>query len=64
MSLFPLHTPDTAPAGAQELLNAAQAKMGFLPNLLAKLAEAPAALKAYLTLSGIYDKTSFAPGER
>jgi uncharacterized peroxidase-related enzyme len=64
MSLFPLHTLDTAPAAAQPLLNAAQAKMGFLPNLLAKLAEAPAALEAYLTLSGIYDKTSFAPGER
>jgi uncharacterized peroxidase-related enzyme len=64
MSLFPLHTPDTAPAAAQPLLNAAQARMGFLPNLLAKLAEAPAALEAYLTLSGIYDKTSLAPGER
>lgn len=59
-----IHTPDSAPEDARPLLNAAQSKMGFLPNLLAKLAEAPAALEAYLTLSGIYDGTSFAPGER
>ena len=64
MIQFPLYTPDTAPAGSQALLNAAQTKMRFVPHLLAKLAEAPAALEAYMTLSGIFDKTSFAPGER
>ena len=64
MSLFPLHTVESAPEGARPLLNAAQSKMGFLPNLLAKLAEAPAALEAYLTLAGIFDKTTLAPGER
>ncbi len=64
MSRFPLYTQDNAPAGSRPLLNAAQTKMGFVPHLLAKLSEAPAALEAYLTLSGIFDKTSFAPGER
>ena len=64
MSLFALHTAQTAPEASRPLLSVAQAKMGFLPNLLAKLAEAPAALEAYMTLSGIYDKSSFTPGER
>ncbi|MBI3994211.1 MAG: carboxymuconolactone decarboxylase family protein [Candidatus Lambdaproteobacteria bacterium] len=64
MSHFPLHTLETAPAGAQPILNGVKAKMGFVPNLLAKLAEAPVALEAYTTLSGIFDKASLAPGER
>jgi uncharacterized peroxidase-related enzyme len=64
MSRFPLHTPETAPADAKATLAAIQSKMGFLPNLYGKLAAAPAALEAYTTLSGIFDKTSLSPAER
>src|SRR5574341_906443 len=64
MNRFPLHTPDTAPADAKPALASVQSKMGFIPNLYGKLATAPAALDAYLTLSGIYDKTSLSPAER
>lgn len=64
MSLFPLHTLETAPADAHPVLQGVKSRMGFVPNLLAKLAEAPAALEAYTTLSAIFDKTSLSPGER
>lgn len=64
MSRFPLHTPDTAPTDAKATLAGVQSKMGFIPNLYGKLAAAPAALEAYTTLSGIFDKTSLTPAER
>jgi uncharacterized peroxidase-related enzyme len=38
--------------------------LGFVPNLYAQLAEAPAALEAYTTLGRLVDKTSFDATER
>lgn len=64
MSSFALHTPDTAPAAARPLLEGAKAKLGFVPNLYAHLAEAPSALEAYFQLSAQFDKTSLSPVER
>lgn len=42
MTDFPLHTTATAPKDAQANLQAAEKKMGVLPNIFAKMAEAPA----------------------
>jgi uncharacterized peroxidase-related enzyme len=64
MSEFTLHTPDSAPEAARALLQGAQKQMGFVPNLYANLANAPAALEAYFGLSAQFDKTSFNPIER
>lgn len=64
MTQFTTHTIQSAPAAAKPLLEAAKAKLGFIPNLYGNLAEAPAALQAYLDLSGHFDKTSFTPVER
>ncbi len=64
MSHFPLHTTDSAPEGARDLLTGARQKLGFVPNLYGHLAEAPAALEAYFDLSALFDKTSFTPAER
>lgn len=61
---FPNHTPETAPEPANQKLAEVQKGLGFVPNLYAKLAEAPAALEGYTTLSGIFDKTSFSNAER
>lgn len=63
MPRIPLHTAETAPE-AKELLEGAQNAFGFLPNLLATMAEAPALLEGYMTLSGIFDKTDLSPTER
>lgn len=64
MADFPLHTLDTAPAQTRDKLEAVQSKMGFIPNLFDQLAEAPAALEAYLALNELLGKTSFSPAEQ
>ncbi len=63
MTTFDLHTAETAPE-AKELIEGAQKAYGFLPNLLATMAEAPALLEGYMTLATIFDKTSLSPTER
>ena len=63
MSRFPLHTADTAP-DAEQLISKAQRAFGFLPNLLATMAEAPTLLEGYMTLATIFDKCDLSPTER
>ena len=64
MTTFDLHTTQTAPAASQPVLEGAQKALGFVPNLYAVLAESPAALEAYTTLSKILDGGSFDATER
>lgn len=61
---YRIHTPETAPEGARESLTAAKKAFGFCPHLLGVMAEAPALLKAYLTVSRLFEETSFTPAER
>ncbi|MBE9029693.1 carboxymuconolactone decarboxylase family protein [filamentous cyanobacterium LEGE 11480] len=64
MTNFTLHTEETAPVKSTTILQGAKKAYGFVPNLMAALAESPAALEAYVTLSGIFDKSDFTPAER
>lgn len=64
MTDFPVHTVETAPSEAKPLLEGAQKALGFVPNLYAAMAEAPALLEGYQTLSGIFDKTNLSATER
>ena len=64
MSIFSIHTPETAPQAARPILDGAKRKFGFVPNLLGALAEAPAALEAYVTLSDVLARSSFTATER
>lgn len=64
MSLFKVHTKQTAPEDAVEALDATQAKFGFIPNLLGVMAEAPITAKAYLALLDLMMQSSFTPSER
>lgn len=61
---YPVHTQESAPAAAQETLASAKKAYGFLPNLLAVMAEAPALLKAYRTVGDLFEQTSLSPTER
>lgn len=61
---YTVHSIDSAPAASKETLAAVAKAYGFLPNLMGVMAEAPAALKAYPTLIGLFDQTSFSPTER
>lgn len=64
MASFSLHTPETAPESSRSDLHRLERTFGFLPNLYAKLAESPETLKAYLTLSEAFSKTSLSPIEQ
>lgn len=61
---YKVHTIDNAPEAAKEILAAAHKAYGFLPNLLAVMAEAPALLKSYVTLSRIFEESSLSAAER
>ena len=64
MPRLPLLSLDDAPEAARELLSAAEKRNGYLPNLLRVLANAPAALETYLTVSGINARASLSLAER
>lgn len=64
MTTCKIHNENTASAPAADLLKKARGKYGFVPNLLGTMAESPALLKAYMTLAGIFDETSFSATEK
>lgn len=61
---YTVHTVETAPVAAKEVLAGARSAFGFVPNLLGVMATAPALVKAYVTLSRIFEETSFDATER
>jgi len=61
---LPRHTVESAPEASRDLLKTAQARYGFVPNLLGIMANAPALLEAYLAINGTFGKTSLSPVER
>ncbi len=56
MSRLSIPAVAQAPAAAQPLLAAVHSKLGVVPNLMKLLAQSPAALEGYLSLSGALDK--------
>jgi uncharacterized peroxidase-related enzyme len=64
MSKFDIHTHESAPPDSKPLIQGLEKAFGFVPNVSAVLAESPATLKAYITLSKIFDESAFTPVER
>lgn len=64
MTRLTLHTEATAPEASRPLVQRALANNGYLPNLIAVLANAPAALETYLTVGQINAKASLSLAER
>ncbi|MDO8297858.1 MAG: carboxymuconolactone decarboxylase family protein [Caulobacter sp.] len=64
MAQFPLHTRATAPFEAKAILDQTSQAMGYVPALIAQMAEAPALLEGYAALSAIFRKTAFPPAEQ
>jgi len=59
MSKFSVHTIESAPENSKPMLEASQKVYGMVPNLHGVMAEAPALLEAYQTLSKLFsEKTS------
>ncbi len=64
MTDFKVHTIESAPEASRPLLEKAQKTLGFVPNLYGVFAESPAMLEAYVTLGGIFDRSTFTATER
>ena len=57
-------SPEAATGKAKELLDAVKSKLGLVPNLTRALANAPAALEAYLQFSGALGKGALSAKNR
>jgi len=64
MTSFKTHSIKSAPKRSKLILEEVTKKYGFIPNSLAVMAEAPAMLDSYMTLSGIFEKSSLNEIER
>ncbi len=64
MTDFTIHTKDSAPDASKDLLGAAQAEFGFVPNLLGEMADAPSLLKAYWAVREALQSSSLTPQEQ
>lgn len=64
MSRITLHTLQSVPEAARPFLENAQKNSGFIPNLLGVLANAPAALETYVTVSALNGKAELNLAER
>jgi AhpD family alkylhydroperoxidase len=63
MSLYEVHTVETAPHGSKALLQNLQGALGMIPNLAASMAESPELLRGFLSIRQIFYGGTFSPGE-
>jgi AhpD family alkylhydroperoxidase len=63
MSLYEVHTIETAPDGSKPLLENLQGAIGMIPNLAAAMAESPELLRGFLSIRQIFYGGTFSPGE-
>lgn len=61
MQRFQTLTTETAPTESRPLLEAVQQKFGKVPNLLGSLANSPAGLQAFLSISGALESSGLSP---
>lgn len=60
-SRLPTINPESASGQAKELLDAVKSKLGMVPNIAKALANSPAALNGYLSMSGALSHGTFSP---
>lgn len=63
MSMYEVHTVETAPEASKTLLRNLKSAIGMIPNLAASMAESPELLNGFLTIREIFYGGSFTPGE-
>lgn len=61
---FPDHTMDSAPEAARPQMAQTASRLGYLPAAIARMAESPELLSAFLTASGLFERTSLDPVAR
>ncbi|MCK4945348.1 MAG: carboxymuconolactone decarboxylase family protein [Alphaproteobacteria bacterium] len=63
MTAFTIHTAETAPENSKVILKNIECKLGFVPNIMAEMAESPALLKGFSELSTAAATCSLSPTE-
>jgi AhpD family alkylhydroperoxidase len=63
MSIYSVHTVDSAPQASKPLLRNLHNAIGMIPNLAAAMAESPELLKGFLTVREIFYGGTFTAGE-
>ncbi|SDC27783.1 carboxymuconolactone decarboxylase family protein [Actinokineospora iranica] len=61
---FAGHTIETAPEQAKPLIAGVRRKLGFVPEPVARMAESPELLGAFLDNAAVFDRTTLSPVER
>ncbi|MCW9046440.1 MAG: carboxymuconolactone decarboxylase family protein [Gammaproteobacteria bacterium] len=61
---LPVLTLDNAPSGSINLLQQTNKNFGFIPNLIGVMATSPSLTEAYLTIAGIFTKSTLTPTEQ
>ena len=64
MSIFELHTPESAPEDSRETMVAVENTYGFLPNIYGVFAESPSVIKAYTSITQLLSRSSFSAAEQ
>jgi AhpD family alkylhydroperoxidase len=64
MSVFTMHTVESAPAASRRAMTAIAEKQGFLPAGVGLLAESPETLDGFLRLLAIFDQCTLDPMAR
>ena len=64
MSRISQIVPESATGKARELLDAVKSKLGLVPNMTRAMANAPAALDGYLSLSGAVEAGHLSVADR
>lgn len=64
MTRYTPHTLESAPEASKPLLESVQKAYGFVPNLAAVMAEAPALLEGYLGVNAAFSRSSLSPAEQ
>jgi len=64
MTNFPVLNLDNAPSGSINLLQQTQKNFGFVPNIIGVMATSPSLTDAYLTVAGIFSKSTLTPTEQ
>lgn len=63
-TLFPAHTPESAPAASRPAVAQSVAKFGTVPPAVARLATSPELLNGFLTASAGFEQSSLPPVAR
>jgi AhpD family alkylhydroperoxidase len=63
MSLYEVHTTESASQGSKAPLQGLQNAIGMIPNLAAAMAESPELLKGFLNIRQIFYGGTFSPAE-